>query len=567
MPDFTNVVEINPNAARAPSGVYLPTPRVADFRAGQEQISTPQIQQQSDTSLRELAGTLAKSSDEANQVAQLFAKQAGYQAVTRDAEGNLVVAKAPIVGDAAVAYHSAVKYTALSLGESEAKQGDIALSQKYQNDPDGYLEAAQSFRNKKVQEFSQVVGPDVGVALGSTIDETTAQSYKFLVRQNQARIASDFDAATKANMESTKQDLLSLLASGGAGTPEAQKLVNKYIGIQKQRIDNPVLGEPAAVGALNLKKFDMEVGGATFQSGINRILKDPNGGVQAAMQAVESVKNDGSMSPAQRIYNYTQGQDTIKEYLQNQQRKAVLDEKAQKNRDNAFETQVIQDSATGNPQITENDIKTAPGISPESKMRMLAWQKRDGMPEPMARVSQTNATDLFRKMNLPDDDPQHINSLSPIRTAYVNGQLTRTDEQWLEQRFLEGRSPDGGQLNKLRTDLSKAAAPMLDKSTLMNIDGEGKLRTYAFERFVDQKIGEYRQAGKNPIDLFDPSKPDFLGKPDVINSFNAPLQTQIHNRMRTMQGGGGGAPAPAIAPRQPGEGVADYMKRTGKGLP
>jgi hypothetical protein len=205
-------------------------------------------------------------------------------------------------------------------------------------------------------------------------------------------------------------------------------------------------------------------------------------------------------------------------------------------------------------------------------MRMLAWQKRDGMPEPLARVSQGTAMELMRKINLPEDDPGAIKDLRPIRDAYVNGQLTRQDEEWLEKRFKEGSSPDGSTLTKMKERVIKAGA--FDKSTLMSKDTTGPLAEYNYRQYVDQRVDDYRKAGKDPHDLFNASKPDFIGKPEIVNYFRSTLEEQIKATTQRFQG----RPAPppglvvpgasaAPATRQPGESINDFMKRTGKSVP
>jgi hypothetical protein len=41
-------------------------------------------------------------------------------------------------------------------------------------------------------------------------------------------------------------------------------------------------------------------------------------------------------------------------------------------------------------------------------------------------------------------------------------------------------------------------------------------RLYWFERDIDRKVERYRRDGKDPHDLFDPSKPDYLGTPEAL---------------------------------------------------
>lgn len=289
------------------------------------------------------------------------------------------------------------------------------------------------------------------------------------------------------------------------------------------------------------------------------------GGVATAARMVQGMADDQSVDPTQRRLNVERGLSIIKDYRESLVRNANMTAQQQKATDNNFENTVIEDGNNPKPAITENDIKTAPNVSPEAKMRMLAWQKRQDMPEPMARVSQGNSVELFRRMNLPDGDPSRITSLDPVRQAYIDGNLTRTDEDWLEKKFTDARSPDGQRLSAIRSQFSKAVEPAIDKSNPLAgvIDANGKLQSYAFERYVDQKVDEYRKAGKSPFDLFDPTKPDYLGKPEAL----APFQKTLQQSVQELSGRFGGA-APAAAPpvaiplRKAGEGIADYLART-----
>lgn len=561
-------MEIDPGAARAPRAPSLPTPRVADLQVVTPQVTTPHLLELP-SPLRDVANSLSKASDETNEVAKLYAKQAGYQAVTRDSDGNLVVAQAPIVGDAAIAYHSAVKFSALSMGEAEAKRKDLVLSKQFHDNPDGYLEAAQAFQKAHVEEFTKAAGADVGAMLGRSIDNSTSQNYRWLVLEQQRNIKHQFDTGTQARMESAATDAISLIQSGAKpGDPELRRKIDDYMQTAKMRVTNPVIGESPDVAALRVKKFDLQVGAATYTAGINRILQNPDGGVQAAQEALDSHLQEKSVDPTQRRVDYAEGQKAIKDHLQNLERQANLANKAQKATDQDFEDKIVQDSASPSPTITENDIKTDPNASPEAKMRMLGWQKRDGMPEPLAKVSQGTSSELFRRMNLPEDDPQRISDLREVRDAYVKGTLKRQDEEWLEQRFKEQRSPMGEKLKDIKPQFYKAVEPMIDKSNplLGKIDQSGKLQAYRFQRFVEGKVSDYIANKKDPSDLFDPSKPDFLGSPETLKPFQTDIATSIKaigaNMRTTPAAPASGQPAPSM--RQPGENIADFLKRTGK---
>jgi hypothetical protein len=562
------MAELLPFVNKTQTGVTVGTQPIVTSEAPRPQISAGEVAQPYEL----LGRSLDKLGEGLESVAVPLAEQAGLKSVSRDDQGNLQVSQAPVLGAAGAAYSRAQKFSALAQGEAEAKRQDLLLSKQFPNDPNSYLTAAQKFREKIVEQYN-AVSPEVGMSLGRSIDNQTTYNYRWLLLQQQRTIKENFDKDTKAAIQSKLEDIDGLLGTGAAETPEGRKAIlqkhDEVLSIYKERISNPILEASKGEAALELKQIDERIGAGQFVSKVNQVLKDPQGGPYKAMDMVEGTLKDDSVPPNQRQINYAHGLAAIKDYEQTVDRTANMAAKQQKQKDQLFEDAVIRDTASGDPKVTENDIKTAPGISPESKMRMLSWVKRDGMPEPLGRVSQMTTMDLFRRMNLPEGDPQKITSLTPIRDAYApmgggQGTLKREDEEWLEKRFNESRTPEGTQLNQIRAQFSKAVEPTIDKSNplLGKIDQSGKLQNYAFERFVDQKVDEYRKAGKNPFDLFDPNKPDYLGSEKTLQGFAVPLTKSIQNITRSL---GGGAPAaPAQPQRKPGESPADYLKRTGQ---
>jgi len=53
------------------------------------------------------------------------------------------------------------------------------------------------------------------------------------------------------------------------------------------------------------------------------------------------------------------------------------------------------------------------------------------------------------------------------------------------------------------------------------------------ERRLDSKIDRYRNEGKDPHDLFDPSKPDYVGKPEAVLPYRyGALKQALQERIR-----------------------------------
>lgn len=689
-----------------PESTTIQPTQVVTSQAPQSRLSGADIAQP----YMELSRSLDKAGQGLEQLAEPFAERAGTQAVTRDDQGNLQTNRIPVFGEAGDVYARAVKMTALADAEGEAKRRDIDLRTKYQDDPEGYNTAANSYRDKTVQQLTDAAGPEVGLAIGRAIDSSTTFTYRSLVMEKQHQIRENFNRSTGAAIESKTQDLVDLVSTGGADTPEAKRLVGDIHALSNERVSNPVLGEPQEVADLRLKDLHQRIGaaGATYRTnqllqggspfqgnintaaqkyGINPIIlarqlhqesglnpnvpdsaagaqgiaqfmpataqrygvnpRDPNssiegaahymsdldrmfsgntglalaaynwgeghvaqwmatganpaampaetrnyvqsitgqpidkwlagqrpsaaniiamgaptaatGNVQRAVSAAQDYLNDQSLTPTQRMLNYNAAMKAISEFRENNVRVANINAQQQKQTDDAFENKVIIGGTGENPPVTDNEIRTNTDISPETKMRMLSWVKREDMPEPMARVSQGNSIDLFRRINLPDGDAQKITSTGPIRDAYIQGQLTRADEEWLEKRFTDSRAPGGERLSQVRAQFTHAIEPVIDKSNplLGSIDESGKLQSYAFQRFVDQKVDEYRAGGKNPLDLFDPAKPDYLGKPETLQPFK--LQQSMQNVVKNLTGST--ATAAPVVPRKPNETPAAYLAR------
>jgi hypothetical protein len=214
---------------------------------------------------------------------------------------------------------------------------------------------------------------------------------------------------------------------------------------------------------------------------------------------------------------------------------------------------------------------------------MLRFMKQEDMPEPLPKISQTNSIEAFRRIGLPADDPGRITSVSQIRDMYANGMLTRADEDWLEKKFVDLKMPQGERLADVRKQFSSAALQAIDHSNPLagRDDPEGKLRAYAFERYVDAQVDAYRTANKDPFDLFNPAKPDYLGKPEILQRYQPTLQESVQAQTNRLLRGAAPQPpsgstiptppivtpteaaVPKVAPRLPGETPQQYLNRIG----
>lgn len=553
--------------------------RVVTSEAPQSHISPGEVAQPYEM----LGHSLDKLGEGLEAVAIPLAERAGTEAVSRDPNtGELTVSKLPIFGAAGFAYSRAMKVSALAQGEAEARRQDILISKEFPDDPEAYRAAANKYRDKLIQQYN-AVSPEVGMALGRAVDNQTTYNYRWMWAKHQERITRNLDEGTNLAIRSAKEDLVSLLSDPDAmSTPEGPKRAHQLISTiewnARERVHNPVLGKPQEEYDAIMKQTDTEIGGARVGAAVAKILGNPALGtdedrLKMAMSSIEegARKTDPS-KPDEAATVRSMGRAAIDSFYTAQGKQIRLAKQQQELRDENFLNEVVLSTAPGaEHEVTEADIKTRQGIGPHARLQALAFLKRDNIPEPMARVSERNTVEAFRRMGLPEGDPQRITSLSQLSELYApadgsQGGINRKDFDWLATQFHAGKTPDGENTSKEIEQLVKGSN--LNRTSIMKDDPAGPQAEYAYRKYIQRRVQEYSKTpGKHIGDLFDPTKPDFVGKTETIQYFRKTMEEQLEN-VATKFGGRGAPPpgmtAPAEPPRRkPGESMTDFDKRTG----
>lgn len=268
-----------------------------------------------------LASGLDKLGQGIDAVAVAQAEKAGATAVTRDADGNIQVEKAPIFGAAGEAYARAMKVGALAEADGDAQRSDIEIREKYHNDPQGYLAAADAFKQKKIADMTSAAGPEVGTALGRVIDRTTTQTYKGLLNEKERLDLAKADGAITAGINSASDDALAL-ARGGAPTdsPDMQAALGKYTSLLDEKLKNPRLAYSQEQHDLDIQQFQGQIAGARNIYHVDQVYKTQ--GYQAATEAAKDVLTnpDYKLTQAQRqgFYSHAMGEIRANEAIRRQ---------------------------------------------------------------------------------------------------------------------------------------------------------------------------------------------------------------------------------------------------------
>ena len=231
------------------------------------------------------------------------------------------------------------------------------------------------------------------------------------------------------------------------------------------------------------------------------------------------------------------------------------------------ENEIVSDLVGPNPTLNSTVIADDSRLTPAAKAYMLALADRTGKPDPDADTSNPTALALINRLRLNDADPYKITTLHPIYEAYAQQQLSRDDFNLLRNEFRNGAPKEFPTLLAHKTAFFKAVMPLIDQSDPLtgDIDHVGRSKLYMLERDVAQKIERLRNEAKDPTELFDPSRPDYIGKPESLQRYLSTTRERVEDHARRLslpaQTSEPTAATP-ISPRQPGETPEAYLERT-----
>jgi hypothetical protein len=203
---------------------------------------------------------------------------------------------------------------------------------------------------------------------------------------------------------------------------------------------------------------------------------------------------------------------------------------------------------------------------------MLGIEDRAAAPDPDTATSNVAARGLLDRIRLPDGDVNKIASLDQIYDAYIGGKLSKDDFNFVRKEFFAKQTSADAPLLAHKQAFLKSVAPAIDRSDPLigEIDQLGRTKMYLLERDIDRKIGQYLQDGKDPLDLFDRSKPDYVGKPESLERYRTTVQEALEENARRLPStpvSGAASATQAVPQRLIGETPSDYLRRTNAALP
>jgi hypothetical protein len=255
--------------------------------------------------------------------------------------------------------------------------------------------------------------------------------------------------------------------------------------------------------------------------------------------------------------------------LKDAQHTALRREQETQRTSDEAENEIVANLMSEKPTLTRAAISDDQRLTQRAKTYMLALEDRAAAPDTDATTSNVTARGLLDRIRLRDSDPNRIASLDQVYDAYVGGKLSRDDFNFVRKEFLAKQTPADALLLAHKQAFLKAVAPAIDRSDPLigEIDQLGRAKMYLLERDIDRKISQYVKDGKDPLDLFDRSKPDYAGKPESLERYRTTVPEALEENARQRSATVSGASAQSVPQRLNGETPSEYLKRMNAGLP
>lgn len=199
-----------------------------------------------------------------------------------------------------------------------------------------------------------------------------------------------------------------------------------------------------------------------------------------------------------------------------------------------------------NNQLTWADINSA-NIPVQGPGGKDWWQER--LNKGTEKTDPAVFNDLYRRVNLPDGDPEKITSPRDL-LPYVGQGITPQNKALLEKSM--------GDPEELKS-FFKMGHDQLSKTNMIDIDGEGEQRAYNWQVQMRQRIADGNAAGISTADMLNPKSKNYIG--NDIQKFNADLLTQQQNIANKIRQNTPATPLPADKLRRNGETPEEYVKR------
>lgn len=198
------------------------------------------------------------------------------------------------------------------------------------------------------------------------------------------------------------------------------------------------------------------------------------------------------------------------------------------------------------PDVPLEKIASDPRLEGPDIYTLYNMQQAADKDNTPAAESSRNLSDIIMRIMAPYGNPNKISTYKEINDMMANNKLTKADWNFARQLIDQGATEDGAKLQPSMGAAIKASERVVGKPDAAGLfpDERHAIMQQQFNQYVFDQVERYKKENKNPYDLFNPEKPDYVLAPGVLNRFKIPLEDSIQYGIQNMQSGGDNIPLP-----------------------
>lgn len=211
----------------------------------------------------------------------------------------------------------------------------------------------------------------------------------------------------------------------------------------------------------------------------------------------------------------------------------ILENQAAEKRSDAAETGYLQNLYSDDPQqqakVSAAAVVNDPNLTRTSKERMVGIINREFKPETDAKISAASSTTLFRKITDPDADPNATRAAiiaARAKDPGTPGSINKADFADLMKNLDDIKTPQGMAVAQDRNEFFKRYAGTIDgylaQYGIHSALGQQKMYLAEKDAIAQERI--IKAKGEDPRSLYEPSSPNFFGRPENIARYHITMQ-------------------------------------------
>lgn len=307
------------------------------------------------------------------------------------------------------------------------------------------------------------------------------------------------------------------------------------------------------------EKWKLEASKLYAQSAIQGYSRMGPNGPTIAERLLDSGKFDKYIDGKAKssLQSYIDQRRSANESDDRRAEKAAND--AKKKRSEASQNKNLADVISG--ARSSSEIIEDPDLIYDDKvatLKLADWASKE-----KTQVDPGVENELFRRINLPDGDPQQISSMNQL-VPYVGKGITPEKVESLN-RWIDN-SPEGAKKKEQRRGvIDYGTAQLIKKDTFWTVDPKGQL---LFNQFRDDLLAteeEYTKEGKSLAPLYNSHSPEYFGL--VANKYKRSQKDIMRDTVQEMRRASTKTQVDfkpkqnASVPRLEGETIESWLKR------